>query len=325
MGRGLVGRLDPRLRAAVTGRRSLRYAAGADPADDRPGHVRAASAVAWLGGRLAIVQDDAAFVALLNPREGRVDAVALPVDDGVRLFDERRGNKARKLDLEACVAVDGELIAFGSGSSPARERIVRVRRDGRVEVVDGSAFYARLRARPDFAGSELNVEGAVLDRGRLRLFQRGNGAPRDGLEPVDAIGDVDAAALWAWFDGGTAPSLDDVTPVTLGSIGGVRLTFTDAALAPEGIRFLAAAEDSPDAVRDGPVAGVAVGTLPVAGGPPAEIRWTPILDSAAEPLLDKAEGLVLDPADPRRGWVVVDRDDPDAPAELLELAFSGPW
>lgn len=320
MGSGLVGRHDARLRAVVTGRRSLRYAAGADRGADRPGHVRAASGLAWLGGRLAIVQDDASFVALLAPGVGDVDAIALPAPDGVRLFDDGRGNKARKLDLEACVAADGELFAFGSGSSPARERIVRLRPGGRVEVIDGAAFYAGLRARDDFAGSELNLEGAVLDGARLRLFQRGNGAARDDRAPVDAIGDVDWAALRAWLDGGPPPTLDAVTPVALGSIGGVRLTFTDAALGPGGIRFVAAAEDSPDAVRDGPVAGVAVGTIGR-----SDARWTPILDERGAPLLDKVEGLALDPADPARAWAVADRDDPDAPAELLELALSGPW
>ncbi len=82
-----------------------------------------------------------------------------------------------KMDLEACALLpDGRLIALGSGSTAARERIVVVTPDDGVRVVEGAATYAQLRARGDSSGSELNLEGAVVVDGVLRLFQRGNGA-----------------------------------------------------------------------------------------------------------------------------------------------------
>lgn len=85
----------------------LRYAEGADPALDRPAHVRAASAVARVGGRLAIVQDDANFVALVDPATGLAEAVTLPAGEGgLRQFDDLRGNKRFKLDLESCVLLE---------------------------------------------------------------------------------------------------------------------------------------------------------------------------------------------------------------------------
>jgi hypothetical protein len=101
----------------------------------------------------------------------------------------------------------------------------------------------------------------------------------------------------------------------------VRLTFTDGAAGPGGsLWFLAAAEASPDAYHDGPVAGVSLGVLQG-----AEARWTRLRDHAGRPLADKAEGLALDPRDPRRAWVVLDLDRPDAPSELVELALEGDW
>ena len=81
------------------------------------------------------------------------------------------------------------LVAFGPGSSPHLERVVVCRgldAPGReathVSLYDAQVFYAGLRAVTDFAGSELNLEGAAYLGGRrLRLFGRGNGTARDGL------------------------------------------------------------------------------------------------------------------------------------------------
>src|SRR3954467_9843492 len=129
----IQSRLDPDLSARIVGRVPLRYADGADPALDRPAHVRSASGLAWLGGRLMVIQDDAAFLAEVDPSTGLARAWPLPAGEGgARQFDDLRGNKHLKLDLESCVtardAEGGELLlAFGSGSLPARERIVRTR------------------------------------------------------------------------------------------------------------------------------------------------------------------------------------------------------
>ncbi len=66
---------DPALRARIVRKVPLVYAAGADPALDRPAHVRAGSGLAWIGGVLAVMQDDANFIALADPVTGLVAAV----------------------------------------------------------------------------------------------------------------------------------------------------------------------------------------------------------------------------------------------------------
>lgn len=323
----VVGERDDALGAQVVERRPLWYGGGARPEDDRPAHVRAGSALGWLGTRLAVVQDDASFVALVEPERAAVRAVTLPAGPGGRRqFDDTRGNKAHKLDLEACFTLPHAqgtwLVALGSGSTPARETIVVVDEREAVRLVDGAALYARLRAAVDFSGSELNVEGAVVCGDSLVLLQRGNGAPRDGLQPVDASAELAIAELVPWLEDPArpAPALRSVARYELHTATGERLGFTDAALIGDAIHFLAAAERSPDATRDGPVSAVAIGVLE----PGRQARWAPIRSETGELLLEKVEGLVADPKRPGRAWAVVDRDDPDAPAELLSLALGPP-
>src|SRR5690349_5074827 len=100
----LRAQLDPALAVRVRSERVLRYDTRAAAHDDRPAHVRAASGLAFVGGRLAVIQDDCAFIGYVAT--GEVSALALPRGaGGRRRFEVGLGNKMDKLDLEACVAV----------------------------------------------------------------------------------------------------------------------------------------------------------------------------------------------------------------------------
>ena len=329
-------RVEPSLGARVVRRTPLFYARGADASLDRPAHVRAGSALARLGPTtLAVVQDDASFLAILEGvgSDVAVHDVAFPSHDGVRQFDDGRANKKSKLDLEACLASDGLLVAFGSGSSPVRERIVLVERptdaSPHVTIVEARELYESMRKDRIFSGSELNLEGAALAGEDVIFLQRGNGAKVGDREPVDASARVDRAALLEYLRGLTrgefppCPPLREIVQWDLGAAVGTRLTFTDA-VATRGrwTAFLACAEASPDATRDGPVAGVSIGRL---DDRLAEAALGTLTDERGAPLLDKAEGIALDEHDPRRAWLVIDRDDPDHPAELLELRLGDQW
>lgn len=333
-----IARPDPARSARVVARHPLRYADGADPALDRPGHVRAGSGLARVPTGLAVIQDDAHFVALVDPASRRVDAVTLPFAvDGRRQFDDRRGNKAQKLDLEACATLpddhgDPLLLALGSGSTPQREHAALLTGwNGAANaaavcarVVHLPALYATLRAEAAFAGSELNVEGAAWLGDRLRLFGRGNGAARDDVAAVNATCDLDGAALRAHLRdpaGAPPPAPRDVVRYDLGTIDGIPLSFTDAAAWRGGILFAAAAEDSPDAVRDGRVAGSALGTIDAAGA----VRWTLVLDADGRAFDGKVEGVLPMDGAADRLWIVVDVDDPDVPSELCEVVLEGDW
>ena len=78
----VIARQDMALMAHVIGSRPLRYTAGADSAIDRPAHVRAGSSLAQLGGCLVVVQDDANFIAIIDPHTWQVRAVPLPAGGG---------------------------------------------------------------------------------------------------------------------------------------------------------------------------------------------------------------------------------------------------
>lgn len=316
-------RVDASMSAVLHDLQPLRYASGEDLASDRPAHVRAASAVRRWQGRLVLVQDDVHVLALVDAatgEAGRAEPRLLPWGEGQRrTFDEGRGNKAAKLDLEAgLVLPDGRFVALGSGSTPRRERVVVAWPDGRVELREGAELYAALRAEAGFSGAELNLEGAAVVGERLWLFQRGNGAATAAAAPVDATAELELAAWVAWLDGhGPLPPLSRVTTYDLGTIAGVRLCFTDAATLPDGrVAFVAAAEASPDSIRDGEVLGCRFGVI--AGD---EVLTCDVTDASGEPSRLKLEG--LEPAAigdaegaPFRFWVAVDMDRPDHPAML---------
>src|SRR5690606_8903131 len=144
-----------------------------------------------------------------------------------------------------------------------------------------------LHGRREFAGSELNIEGAVVVGDALRLFQRGNGAPRDGLMPVDATGDLELAGFLRWLDGGPVPALERVRQYDLGQVGGVRFGFTDATVLPDGrVAFIAGAEDSPDTYHDGIVVGCRFGVIDG-----DEVRIGEIVDADGRPSRLKLEGI----------------------------------
>jgi hypothetical protein len=317
----------------VLSRTPLRYDAGADANSDRPAHVRAGSGCAFVdiptvGRRLCVVQDDANFIAVVdvaakNAAGVAVDSIDLPAQHGLRQFDKLRGNKADKLDLEsACaVVVDGKpgLLAMGSGSTDARMLFVLTTfgPDGTpsVEPLPANAFFKRLQNNNDFAGDELNVEGMVVDGDRVRFFNRGNGAG----DAVDAVGEVSLRALLAHLRDPLAsapPPLVNLRAFELGTIDGTRLTFTDAARGKDGrTLFLCAAEASPNTYDDGVVKGTAIGVLDDDG----RVAVTLLRDESGRVLKDKVEGLALDPSDPKRAYIVVDKDSPTEASELLTI------
>jgi hypothetical protein len=321
---------DPRLTATVLARTPLFYRLGPNPATDRPEQVRAGSSLTWFRERLAVIQDDACFVALIDPELGAVDALRLPPGErGVRQFDDRRGNKAFKPDYEACAVLpwgqDAALLAFGSGSSNWRESVAVIdAATGESRIYAAAGLYARLRETQAFSGSELNIEGAYFAHGRVYLFNRGNGAVRDGLLPRDASCELEAAELEAYLlnpDKRPVPTLANIRQYDLGRLDGNQLTFTDAMAMDQGFLYVAAAEDSPDAVSDGQVTGSAVGVMDNSG----RCRWTELREPHGGLFPAKVEGVCAVPGREDRLYVVIDEDDPDRPSELCEIALSGPW
>jgi len=150
----------------------------------------------------------------------------------------------------------------------------------------------------------------------LRFFQRGNGRIAPGLAPLNATCDLLLSAFIAWLDAASrAPDVLSVTQYDLGQVEQVRLTFTDAALMPDGrIAFLACAEASPDTYGDGEVVGCRFGIIDG-----EDVRVGAILDPDGRPCALKLEGIESRPGPAGSFDVVADMDRPDDPALLGRL------
>ena len=283
--------------------------------------VRAASGIAPLGDGWLVVQDDATSAAWRRP--GSVTPVrVLPPVEGHDTFAEAAGTKHLKPDLEvACPAeVDGEpaVLLLGSGSSPRRMRGVLVRlADGRpvAQAADLGPLYERVAAVLGLPVGRLNLEGGSRHGGTVRWYQRGNLAAGVASAGVDVPLAAVVAAVLGRADPAAVP-LGRMRRHDLGEVDGVGLAVTDAVALPDGRELLsAAAEDTPDAVDDGPV--VATALALVDGDDVVAVARIPEVGGRVH----KVEGLAL--REVRGGEVrllaVVDADDPDVPSAELEL------
>ncbi len=328
---------DPALKARLTGSHAMVYKEGPSAKEDRPAHVRAASGMSGFKEYLAVIQDDANWLALIDGDQ-QVTAVALPPSPrGARVFSKKRGNKQDKYDLEACVTLpcgDGhELIAFSSGSRKGREWILRVSEKAgdasaaegppatafEAVFLDSTAFYESLRNRTDFCGAGLNIEGALtLDEDRILLFQRGNARPAKGLEALDSTAEISWAALSRHLKAPRdvpPPELHNIRNYELGELDGVRLTFSDAEhLGDKRILYSASAED-PDSDR---IAGSVLGVIEADG----QARWAELIDEDGKPFAGKIEGLTRDLHDQCKIHFVIDDDDETVPSKIYEALLS---
>jgi hypothetical protein len=328
-----LARPDPRLVAEVVDRRPLLYREGALTESDRPAHVRAGSSIALLPHGLAIVQDDANFIAIVGD-DGSVSAVDLPRGAaGARQFDDGRGNKRAKSDLEACFAVsstDGTLlVALGSGSSPRREGIVTVEWTDcgpvRVTAIEGHAFFESLRRCWTTEGATTNVEGAVtIGDDVIRLLTRGTGRALAGHRAANATCDVDRRRFLAYLAKPRAvapPTPTNLCLYDLGALDGIALGFTDATPWSGTWLYSATGEDTADAVDDGPVAGSVIGVVDRSG----DLRCSVVSLPDGRRFAGKIEGIVADRVDPQRLLAVLDADEPLTPSLLCSVRLRGPW
>ncbi len=296
-------------------------------------HLSSASGLALAQGRWLVVADDEQHLACFDAWDGADADAPLSL---LRLFEgdlpQRKGKrKDAKPDLETLAALPamsgcphGALLALGSGSRPARQRAVllaldapsadgvsspRTERAGRIAQIDLAALYAPLRER----FKDLNIEGAFVASGELRLLQRGNKG-----EARNACISFDWNQIAPWLTGRrkTPPTAKAVQMMDLGSIEGVPLGLTDGSALAGGMwAFSAVAEDTQNSYADGACAGSVIGIA----GPDGALLALHRLQGAP-----KVEGIHA----ARQGGellctMVTDADDPDIASQMLQVLV--PW
>jgi hypothetical protein len=285
--------------------------------------VTAASGIAPLGDGWLITQDDATFAAWRRA-DGVAPVRVLPPVEGLDRFSEAAGTKKLKPDLEvACpVEVDGGpgVLLLGSGSTARRMRGVVVRLEHGepvAQAADLSSLYARVADCLGLPKDHLNLEGASRHGDVVRWFNRGNLVASVPSASVDVALDALVDVVLGRGDPGLFAPVDPRV-YDLGEVEGVGLAVTDAVALPDGrVLLSAAAEDTPNAVDDGPVVATAL----------ALVDDTEVLAVAPIPevggRVHKVEGLAL--REVRNGEVhllaVVDDDDPTVPSAEVDLRW----
>lgn len=267
--------------------------------------VRAGSALVRHRERLLLAQDDdyTLFWVDVTSTPAGTESVPLRPDNGPM-------PKALKPDFEAAARLsDGRILLMGSGSAEPRRTVVLLDPESNAFTThDAGRLYDLVS---EAVGHEINLEGVLEVPNGLLLFHRGNSGEGNAtigfaVDPENPVA-AQAREITRW-DLGAVP----------GKNGQVMLTFTDADVDSRGRHwYLAAAEDTPNAIDDGPVVGSAIGII---SG--VQASWVPITEPDGSISCRKYEGLVVD-GDLGGAWLVTDPDDDNQHAELCRVQLTG--
>lgn len=264
--------------------------------------VHAGSALLSIGTRLLAIHDAAFRLSWIDLPNLTVTPIVIAGDGAVL-------SKAEKPDFEAAIYAehDRSVYLIGSGSTDARCKIARLELDsGAVSIAERPQLY-------EFVGRALelptrpNIEGALLDGGRLVLFHRGVGGAPSARIMLRA--DV--------LSGSPAALLAPPESVSLGALDAVPLGITDTVGSVDRTIFVAAAEATSDAIADGTVTGSVIGLFDR-----NHVRFTRVRHTDGTPFRGKLEGLVVD-EDLSAAWALTDADDPTRPTTLCRLELVG--
>jgi len=299
------------MRVSVVERLPLRFSEPFGVGADRHVHVRAASSIVRFAGGFLLAQDDSNFAAVWRP-DG-ISALRLFPNSEGDTFGSTRGNKRYKPDLECGLTMSlagrSHAVFLGSGSTSERYRAALVDEHLKVRVVNLGDFFASVAAALDLGSGGMNLEGATLRGDRVVFAQRGN----DGVAGVNALVSVQASEFEQLLLDGRAVTRIETRRFELGTLAGARLGFTSLDTLDDGtILFAAAAEASANTYDDGACTGSLLG---VTDGDTV-LSTARIGDGT-----DKVEGIAISREFPG-GFecvAVVDADDPERPAEALQL------
>lgn len=300
-------------------------------------HLAAGSGLVTIADTTWVVSDDENHIGQYTTSNPAAVGIAVRVFAGDLPIGKGRGKV--KPDLEALVAIPRSLsnasqgawlVGIPSGSTDSRQTGFALALDAvgkrlpaknpgtvpsksstRGSLPDRVDFSPVMKALARVIPGRINIEGAVVDGSDLVLFNRGN-----SVGGSDATVRIPLTAVHSLIAGRPLPGdlQARVTRYDLGLLGGVKLTFSDAAALGDGrIAFSASAEGSADATSDGHVVGSAVGIMERDG---SISMLRPFSEKGV-----KVEGLAVSGA--KDGALllraVTDADDPTIAGRLLEF------
>lgn len=289
---------------------------------NRPHYVFAASGLVKLGEKIFVVADDELHLAEFDLKDKTKPGKwyrMLPGDLPIKY----KPRKKAKPDLEALTylnpyqyAPHGALLAVPSMSKANRVEGVLLVLDkaGKITGQPLPIDFSKLQEHLLIQFPGLNIEGITVDKERARLYQRGN-----RKQGQNAVIDFNAKDFLRDLHDTHTPKPENIFCIKefdLGKIDGQVLGFTDAiGLDQEHILFLAAAEDTDDAYKDGKCFGSAVGLMNANGSVKGILK----LEGK-----QKFEGLCVRLRDKTQVelYLVADTDDETKPSALYAASIN---
>lgn len=289
---------------------------------ERPDYVFAASGLVKLGDKIFVVADDELHLAEFDLKDKKKPGKWYRMLSG-DLPLEYKPRKKAKPDLEALTYLNpyqyapyGALLAVPSMSKANRVEGVLLVLDktGQISGQPLPIDFSKLQEHLSIQFPGLNIEGITVDNETARLYQRGN-----RKQGQNAVIDFKAKDFLRDLHDTHTPKPENIfctKEFDLGILDGQVLGFTDAICLDEAhILFLAAAEDTDDAYKDGKCFGSVVGLMNSNGA----VKGILSLEGK-----QKFEGLCVRSRDKKQIelYLVADTDDETKPSALYAVSVN---
>lgn len=279
-----------------------------DPITKAPGFISAASGLIKVQNRYYLVSDNASSLFSFTEGESTLSSYKLMEI----VYSDNDKKKIEKADFESLTHLTveqwppyGAIVTWPSASNTKRMKAVTVpfTADGKLDkpiVSDISPLAHRLLPH----AKDLNMEGLLVMGKKVHIFQRGNYKDsKNGIAEIPFPDFIQGLKTGEWT------GKIGFESVKLGSLGGVKLGFSDAVYTPYGLLVLATAEDTSASVGDGQIMGTVLARVI---GKKSEIL------GKFEPR-NKLEGIsIQETTDGLEVFVVEDADSTEKPSQLFK-------
>ncbi|QBZ98105.1 DUF6929 family protein [Flavobacterium sangjuense] len=204
--------------------------------------IGSASGLLYHNDLLYIISDNSTYLYEYNIANEKLNKIPL-VENA-----QENIPKKDKPDFESITFYGDAIAILGSGSTKKRNLSFQYNIEAdSVKQNDIADLYQKIKHQLNFSDDEFNIEGFIMNKKNLFLFQRGNGT--EGKNGIISV-----------YNSRNKSEIG-FTIFNLPKIKNVPATFTDAILVDDKIYFLASAEDTTSTYLDGEVLGSIIGTI----------------------------------------------------------------